>query len=133
MEPNENNVTSEVNNEQPTNNTPQQNNNNQPVEQQEPEQQAPVDKQDNQPEQEEEKKPKKTKDLKKFPVDSSNLDWIAYDRDKEDLYIQFRSGGLYVYHDVPYNIFDGLRTAGSKGRYHNMKIKWKYKYEKLKG
>ena len=132
MEPNENNVTPEVN-EQSTNTTPQ-NNNNQPVEQQEPEKQAPVEKQDNQPEQqEEEKKPKRTKDLKKFPVDSSNLDWIAYDKDKEDLYIQFRSGGLYVYHDVPYNIFDGLLTAGSKGRYHNMKIKWKYKYEKLKG
>lgn len=137
MEPNENNVTSEVNNEQqPT--TPQQNNNNQPVEQQEPEKQAPVDKQkNNQPDEqqkqdEEDKKPKKTKDLRKFLLKSSNLDWIAYDADKKILYVAFKSNTIYKYDDVPRDVFEGLRTAGSHGRYFAMRVKWKYKYERIK-
>ena len=138
MEPNENNVTSEVNNEQqPT--TPQQNNNNQPVEQQEPEKQAPVDKQknNNQPDEqqkqdEEDKKPKKTKDLRKFLLKSSNLDWIAYDADKKILYVAFKSNTIYKYDDVPRDVFEGLRTAGSHDRYFAMRVKWKYKYERIK-
>lgn len=72
-----------------------------------------------------------TKGLMKHPVSSSNLEWVAYDEEKKDLYIQFRSGGLYVYYDVPMDIFEGLLEAGSKGRYHNIKIKWAYKYKKL--
>lgn len=71
------------------------------------------------------------KDLKKVPVDSTNLEWVAYDKETEDLYIQFRSGGLYVYRKVPENIYKDLLNAGSKGRFHNMKIKWKYNYEKI--
>lgn len=71
------------------------------------------------------------KDLKKHVVDSTNLEWVAYDEDKKELYIQFKSGGLYRYLKVPKNIFDELLDAGSKGRYHAMKIKYKYDYEKL--
>lgn len=71
------------------------------------------------------------KKLVKHIVDSTNLEWVSYDEDNQDLYIQFRSGGLYVYHQVPKNIFEDLLKAGSKGRYHNIKIKYKYDYEKL--
>lgn len=71
------------------------------------------------------------KELVKHPLDSTNLEWVAYDKEKEDLYVQFRSGGFYVYHDVPEDIFDGLLKAGSHGRYHAVKIKYQYPYEKL--
>ena len=69
--------------------------------------------------------------LVKHPVDSTNLEWVAYDEDKKELYIQFRSSGLYVYYNVPKNIFVDLLKAGSKGRYHNLKIKWKYDYKRI--
>lgn len=69
--------------------------------------------------------------LIKHIVDSTNLEWIQYDKKAKELYIQFRSGGLYKYFDVPESIFLGLLGAGSKGRYHAMKIKYNYKYEKL--
>lgn len=71
------------------------------------------------------------RNLKKIPVNSSNLDWVAYDEQKKELYIQFRSGGLYRYDKVPKKIYQGLMEAGSLGRYHNIYIKWKYKYTKL--
>ena len=83
--------------------------------------------------QEEQKKeqPKKKKDLVKHIVDSTNLEWVSYDEDEEKLYVQFRSGGLYEYDNVPQKIFDGLLKAGSHGRYHAVKIKWQYPYKKL--
>ena len=74
---------------------------------------------------------KKKKDLIKHIVDSTNLEWVSYDEDEEKLYVQFRSGGLYEYDNVPQKVFDGLLKAGSKGRYHAVKIKWQYPYKKL--
>lgn len=71
------------------------------------------------------------KELVKHLVESTNLEWVSYDEDEKDLYVQFRNGGLYVYHNVPKNVFDGLLKAGSKGRYHAVKIKYEYPYEKL--
>lgn len=98
------------------------NNNEQEVLNQEVEQQQ---------EQKTEQPKKKKKDLVKHIVDSTNLEWVSYDEDEEKLYVQFRSGGLYEYDNVPQKVFDGLLKAGSKGRYHAVKIKWQYPYKKL--
>lgn len=69
--------------------------------------------------------------ITRHKVKSSNLDWIAYDKEEKMLYIQFKSGGLYVYYNVPEKIVDDLLNAGSKGRYHAVKIKYNYEYKKL--
>ena len=82
-------------------------------------------------EEQQEEQSNKKRELRKHFVQSSNLDWVAYDKVKKDLYIQFRSGGFYRYLKVPEDIFTSLLNAGSKGRYHNIKIKYKYEYEKL--
>lgn len=71
------------------------------------------------------------KELVKHLVESTNLEWVSYDEEEKDLYVQFKSGGLYVYHDVPQKIFDGLLKAGSKGRYLAVKIKYEFPYERL--
>lgn len=78
-----------------------------------------------------EENPQREGKLKKHLVDSSNLEWIAYDKKNSELYIQFHSGGLYKYMNVPENIFNGLLSAGSHGRYFWMKIRDKYDYAKL--
>lgn len=93
------------------------------IEQQEPQQQTV--------EQPKEEKPQREGKLKKHLVDSSNLEWVAYDKKNSELYIQFHSGGLYKYMNVPENIFNGLLSAGSHGRYFWMKIRDKYDYAKL--
>lgn len=71
------------------------------------------------------------KDLMKHIVDSTNLEWVSYDKDEKTLYVQFRNGGLYEYYKVPEKIFKELLEAGSKGRYHAIKIKYKYDYKKI--
>lgn len=72
-----------------------------------------------------------TKKLDKHLLKSSNLDWVAYDEEKNQLYVQFRSNTLYVYDDVPKEVFEELLKAGSHGRYFAQKVKWNYKYKRL--
>lgn len=135
MEPNNNEQVVDV---QTTTDTQQQPVEQQPVqqEQQQVEQQQQNQQQDEKAEppkeeEQQEEQNKKKRELRKHFVQSSNLDWVAYDKVKKDLYIQFRSGGLYRYLKVPEDIFTSLLNAGSKGRYHNLRIKYKYEYEKL--
>ncbi len=64
-------------------------------------------------------------------VESSNLDKVGYDDFTNDLYVQFKSSGLYVYYNVPKEVYNELLSAESKGKYHNKNIKWKYEYKRL--
>lgn len=75
------------------------------------------------------------KDLERHKVESSNLDWVAYDAENEYLYVGFLNGGVYAYEKVPQDIFDGLLNAGSHGRYFWVKIRKyanRYPYTKLR-
>lgn len=69
--------------------------------------------------------------IKMISVESSNLDRVGYDDSTNDLYVQFKSSGLYVYRNVPKEVYDELLNAESKGKYHNKNIKWKYEYKRL--
>lgn len=63
-------------------------------------------------------------------VDSSNLEQIGYDSDIMELHVKFKDGSLYVYTDVPVQIYEGLLGAASKGSYLNREIKGVYNYGK---
>lgn len=63
-------------------------------------------------------------------VDSSNVETIGYDDDVQELHIQFVSGGRYIYHNVPRQIFDELMNAPSKGSFLNRQIKNVYQFTK---
>ena len=65
------------------------------------------------------------------PVVSGNLASWGYDSSTEELYIEFHSGGLYVYSGVPTDIAEGLREAPSKGQYHRDFIKGIYPYQRV--
>jgi hypothetical protein len=54
---------------------------------------------------------------------STNLDNAEYDTDTETLTINFYSGGTYEYSSVPQAVWEGLRKAGSAGRYFHRVIK----------
>jgi hypothetical protein len=69
-------------------------------------------------------------DIPRVRVKSSNLYAVGYDKDRKVLQIEFRSGSVYQYYDVPESIFTGLLNAGSKGRYFNSKIGG-YRYESV--
>lgn len=56
-------------------------------------------------------------------LDSSNLSGAEYDPDTGSLVVTFRSGGAYRYLSVPENVYEGLVSAPSPGRYLNEQIK----------
>ena len=66
-----------------------------------------------------------------IPVTSSNLSRIRYDEDTYTLEIEFQSGRVYQYFDVPLQIFEGLRVADSHGKFFNAQIKGHYRYARV--
>jgi len=48
---------------------------------------------------------------------SSNVAGTGYDAESETLRVQFKSGGVYDYLDVPKAVHSGLLAAESPGRY----------------
>lgn len=62
------------------------------------------------------------------PVVSSNLASVGYDADAEVLRIQFLSGRIYEYLDVPPSVYEGLMNARFKGRYFYTVVRFEYRY-----
>lgn len=56
-----------------------------------------------------------------IPVESSNLKAIG--RIENALYVEFHSGAIYRYHNVPNDVYDKLMEAESKGKAFNQLIK----------
>ena len=49
-----------------------------------------------------------------------------YDADRRVLDITFTTGRRYLYHDVPMDAAEAFRTAFSKGRHFNARIRDRY-------
>jgi len=64
----------------------------------------------------------------RIPVESSNLESIGYDQSTQTLEVEFDSGGIYEYFNVPQNIFEAFLTAPSKGEFLYREIKGAYGY-----
>lgn len=62
--------------------------------------------------------------MQMIPVSSSDISSIGYEG--STLHIRFHSGGLYAYYNVPLSVYNGLMSAGSKGRYFHANIKGRY-------
>ena len=69
--------------------------------------------------------------MEMIQVSSSNVAAIGYDSDSETLQIEFNNGTTYQYFDVPEEVFEGLRDAGSVGGYLAAHIKGRYRYSKV--
>ena len=66
------------------------------------------------------------------PVSSSNLSSIGYDSESHTLEIEFHSGGVYQYFDVPQQIWDELMRASSHGSYFHRHVKDRYRWAKIR-
>lgn len=65
-------------------------------------------------------------------VSSSNIASIGYDQDSMVLEIEFLSGAIYQYYDVPKSIYEGLMAADSHGKFFAAYIKkGGYRYAKV--
>jgi len=56
-------------------------------------------------------------------VSSSNLVSVGYDLTSSILEIEFHSGGIYQYLNVPASTYNGLMSAGSHGQYFDAYVK----------
>ena len=56
-------------------------------------------------------------------VDSSCLRSVGYDADEESLELEFTSGAIYRYRNVPPHIYHELMTADSHGSYFTSHIR----------
>jgi hypothetical protein len=66
--------------------------------------------------------------MNRIQVVSRNVSSIGYDADRRILEVEFQSGSIYQYSDVPEDEYEGLLNASSKGRYLNTHIKDRYAY-----
>jgi len=69
--------------------------------------------------------------VKRTPISSSVIVSAGYDGQACVLEIEFTSGKIYQYFDVPRTRFDGLLTAESAGTYFNANIRDDFEYDAL--
>jgi KTSC domain-containing protein len=74
---------------------------------------------------------KKRGDMERQQVSSSNIRSIGYDATNETLEVEFHSGGVYQYLNVPEPVYSELMSASSKGSYLNSQIKTRYQFRKV--
>lgn len=56
-------------------------------------------------------------------VTSSNISSIGYDPENLILEVEFTTGAVYQYYDVPQSIYDGLMAADSHGTFLSAYVK----------
>ena len=64
-------------------------------------------------------------------VPSSNVASIGYDDATETLEVEFVSGSIYQYYNVPRNLFEELVSAASKEQFLNQYIKNTYPFSRV--
>jgi hypothetical protein len=71
-------------------------------------------------------------EIKRQPVESSVLASAGYDAAKRLLEIEFHSGAIYRYLEVPEEIYRRLLAAESKGHFFGASIRDKFRSERVK-
>jgi hypothetical protein len=69
--------------------------------------------------------------MNRIPVSSSDLRSVGYDTTTQTLEIEFHSGGIYQYFNVPPSVHQSLMNAGSLGQFFYAYIKNNYRYTRV--
>lgn len=70
--------------------------------------------------------------IERVPVASSNLASVGYAAREKVLEIEFQSGGIYRYREVPRETYTGLMEAASKGQYFIQRIRGRFEFKRVK-
>ena len=57
------------------------------------------------------------------------IESVGYDPDEKELQIEFNSGNVITYYDVPANVYNEFIQSESKGRYFHYFIKDSYSWD----
>jgi hypothetical protein len=69
--------------------------------------------------------------VNRVPVVSSNVSSVGYDAATQTLEVEFTSGIIYQYFDVPEPVYQQLIQAASVGAFFNGNIKGSYRYARM--
>jgi hypothetical protein len=69
--------------------------------------------------------------MKRTSVSSGNIASVGYDAKMSIMEVEFTTGDVYKYYDVPVDVYRGLMDAESKGVYLYSNVKSKYQYSKV--
>lgn len=64
-------------------------------------------------------------------VSSTNLSRVRYDDSRNTLAVEFQGGRVYQFFDVPKQVFEGLLSAESHGKFFHEQIKGHYRYARV--
>ena len=67
------------------------------------------------------------------PVQSKTLATIGYDSDAQQLDVQFHSGHIVRYSNVPLSVWEAFQAVPSKGAFWNAEVKKQFTGEKVTG
>ncbi len=67
--------------------------------------------------------------MERQPVSSTSIHSVGYEPKKQVLEIEFQSGEVYDYFDVPREVYVDLMHADSHGQYFIQHIRDEYRYE----
>lgn len=70
--------------------------------------------------------------MKRQAVESSNLASVGYDPTSQTLEVEFNTGKVYQYANVPASVHQALMAADSHGRYFNANIRKVYIYQQIR-
>jgi len=69
--------------------------------------------------------------MERKPVSSSNVAAIGYDVETEILEVEFLSGSVYEYRNVPQVVYEQLMNTSSIGSFISKELKNHYPFEKI--
>ncbi len=69
--------------------------------------------------------------MEMIPVSSSDIRAIGYDAATATLRVDFISGGIYEYFDVPESVHANFLRAASYGEFLNDFIRYNYRYQRI--
>jgi len=64
-------------------------------------------------------------------VSSTSIHAIGYDSQTKALEVEFKSGRVYRYFDVPPDIYEALMHSDSHGQYFNTNIRDTFKFDRI--
>src|SRR5690606_3732057 len=73
------------------------------------------------------------RDADRETLDSTSIREIGYSALSNTLEIEFQRGGVYLYFNVPEQVYDAFRSAASRGEYFNKHIRSAYEYKRVSG
>lgn len=63
---------------------------------------------------------------------SREIEWIGYERKNSMLQVEFITGPVYQYYDVPETIYQDFLNASSYGGYFENQIKGRFNFRKIR-